>query len=73
MRPRVIPAEDDARTATEVGPRPASMRPRVIPAEDFPEILRDVAHNTRFNEAAGNPRGRRAQRKKRKREESKLQ
>ena len=59
MRPRVFPAEDgsdDDGTAT--APQ-ASMRPRVFPAEDS---VPDDSHSpisSRFNEAAGIPRGRR--------------
>ena len=57
MRPRVFPAEDfDDRPPCEHDSA-ASMRPRVFPAED-------VGHRatpwvaSRFNEAAGIPRGR---------------
>ena len=64
MRPRVFPAEDThGRGSTGASRiRDASMRPRVFPAEDM--TARRPRHEdvdvrpTRFNEAAGIPRGR---------------
>ncbi len=61
MRPRVFPAEDQLGSA---GPRlkaVASMRPRVFPAEDARSLTYAAARFSRFNEAAGIPRGRRRQ------------
>ena len=59
MRPRVFPAEDVAAAEGDAGlSATASMRPRVFPAEDgFPNAAKSGNHS-RFNEAAGIPRGR---------------
>ena len=59
MRPRVIPAEDVPGDAVVGDQVVASMRPRVIPAEDGPPRTRRRGRPWSFNEAAGNPRGRR--------------
>ena len=59
MRPRVFPAEDEFIDFDSCRACRASMRPRVFPAED---PRRRVVHHgppSRFNEAAGIPRGRR--------------
>ena len=57
MRPRVIPA-DDAKTPEWVPIyRLASMRPRVIPADDDLSQIVYCSALSRFNEAAGYPRG----------------
>ena len=61
MRPRVFPAEDPGTCATGVGTLRASMRPRVFPAEDTASIRRQARPQSRFNEAAGIPRGRPSQ------------
>ena len=62
MRPRVFPAEDRHERSQGTHDRRASMRPRVFPAEDVDgDQLADLV-STRFNEAAGIPRGRRRHR-----------
>ena len=60
MRPRVFPAED-LLSALAISPDlPASMRPRVFPAEDDQAASSCIeSDSSRFNEAAGIPRGRR--------------
>ena len=63
MRPRVFPAEDEQPPcASPRRPWPASMRPRVFPAEDAADIRAAGERFSRFNEAAGIPRGRRTAR-----------
>ena len=62
MRPRVFPAEDGERAAILVRAVGASMRPRVFPAEDAPGRQQVFDRSSRFNEAAGIPRGRRRER-----------
>ncbi len=57
MRPRVFPAEDVARIEGEHASLGASMRPRVFPAEDA-RRRPCTPPSSRFNEAAGIPRGR---------------
>ena len=61
MRPRVFPAEDAAVAASVASHAEASMRPRVFPAEDWGIGARVSVCESRFNEAAGIPRGRRAE------------
>ena len=58
MRPRVFPAEDFNAAAHDAAHNIASMRPRVFPAEDPRGPGARAAGGTRFNEAAGIPRGR---------------
>ena len=59
MRPRVFPAEDLQRqTDRAADHEQASMRPRVFPAEDLTAVGVVVTTTSRFNEAAGIPRGR---------------
>ena len=58
MRPRVFPAEDCAAAVQMRGIYGASMRPRVFPAEDALPVVAGVRRLSRFNEAAGIPRGR---------------
>ena len=58
MRPRVFPAEDLRRGGRGGFFDNASMRPRVFPAEDAPATCRPRRRTSRFNEAAGIPRGR---------------
>ena len=58
MRPRVFPAEDDRLHVPDGLRGVASMRPRVFPAEDWPNAASPY-RRSRFNEAAGIPRGRR--------------
>ena len=58
MRPRVFPAEDRHQVGGEVGAADASMRPRVFPAEDTRTGPALAPRQSRFNEAAGIPRGR---------------
>ena len=60
MRPRVIPAEDGGAVEMAYDHTDASMRPRVIPAEDHRGARRPARPTPCFNEAAGNPRGRRS-------------
>ena len=59
MRPRVIPAEICLTRPLRPRPNLASMRPRVIPAEINRQVLHIVVDQSRFNEAAGYPRGNR--------------
>ena len=59
MRPRVFPAEDSGARGGATGGRAASMRPRVFPAEDATCYTTSDRFPSRFNEAAGIPRGRR--------------
>ena len=63
MRPRVFPAEDPA-AVLNVQDDVASMRPRVFPAEDKRRRL-TWPGRTCFNEAAGIPRGRLDQERRR--------
>ena len=58
MRPRVFPAEDVHGFARKLAESCASMRPRVFPAEDQRRPAQGRQATTRFNEAAGIPRGR---------------
>ena len=58
MRPRVFPAEDERDGRSERDAERASMRPRVFPAEDGATAARWWGPTSRFNEAAGIPRGR---------------
>ena len=58
MRPRVFPAEDVGPLTVRKEDERASMRPRVFPAEDFKPRLCPPLTSSRFNEAAGIPRGR---------------
>ena len=62
MRPRVFPAEDYPKKPLSRGVPDASMRPRVFPAEDsYPAAVQANPATHASNEAAGIPRGRRAQ------------
>ena len=61
MRPRVFPAEDRLCQPVQPERRATSMRPRVFPAEDGLESGDQEARADYFNEAAGIPRGRRAE------------
>ena len=61
MRPRVFPAEDHHLGLRQREDRLASMRPRVFPAEDSCTAFPSGSTSTRFNEAAGIPRGRRVE------------
>ena len=58
MRPRVFPAEDSVAVRHEEPVHVASMRPRVFPAEDCEGEFPEMSEQSRFNEAAGIPRGR---------------
>ena len=58
MRPRVFPAEDAGHRSQARYRDGASMRPRVFPAEDLGAAQLAADFPTRFNEAAGIPRGR---------------
>ena len=58
MRPRVFPAEDVVPLRQLREPFQASMRPRVFPAEDSAAASGRPRCGSRFNEAAGIPRGR---------------
>ena len=59
MRPRVFPAEDTLACVSAIcTPVVASMRPRVFPAEDGRSHRCPTVRCSRFNEAAGIPRGR---------------
>ena len=60
MRPRVFPAEDSRCVGSQATRTQASMRPRVFPAEDVGNARIRRLRRDRFNEAAGIPRGRRA-------------
>ena len=59
MRPRVFPAEDSGQIKETKAQQGASMRPRVFPAEDARAgCSLSAMLFSRFNEAAGIPRGR---------------
>ena len=60
MRPRVFPAEDLDKEPLQRATQGASMRPRVFPAEDIRRTPFVSLLLSRFNEAAGIPRGRQA-------------
>ena len=57
MRPRGIPAENARTLSCRVVRSWASMRPRGIPAENIIQTTSGSVPNLRFNEAAGNTRG----------------
>ena len=63
MRPRGIPAENRAswNASSEASMPTASMRPRGIPAENSQrlDVWSSAHRSARFNEAAGNTRGKR--------------
>ena len=73
MRPRVFPAEDQEERPARGAENRASMRPRVFPAEDARVRYGRANLGSRFNEAAGIPRGRRSRQPRRRSNPTTLQ